>query len=99
MYRVREVLNCRPGLVRELVDKFTRLGKVMEEHGAEPFRIMTDVSGEHFWTLVLESDYETLDDIPATEAKVMSDERAREIMEGYHELVRSGRREIYRIEA
>ena len=99
MYMVREVLNCRPGKVGELVKKFKALGTVMKEMGLEPFRIYTDVAGEPFWTLMLQRDYESLDDVPAIESKVMGDDRARSAMAGYHELVVSGRREIYKVEA
>ncbi|MGE0158491.1 MAG: hypothetical protein AB7T31_03710 [Gemmatimonadales bacterium] len=99
MFMVREVLNCRPGKVGELVKKFKALGEVMRAMGEEPFRLYTDVAGEPFWTLVLERDYATLDAVPALEAKVMSDERARAAMSGYHDLVKNGRREIYKVES
>lgn len=99
MYLVREVLSCKPGKVGELVKKFKALGEVMESMDIEPFRIYTDLVAEQFWTLVLEHQYESLDDAPALEAKVMADERAQAAMAGYHDLVRSGRREIFRVEA
>ena len=99
MFMVREVLSCQPGKVGELMKKFKALGEVMRGMGLEPFRLYTDVAGDPFWTLVLERDYEGLDDVLAIESKVMSDERARAAMSGYHELVRSGRREIYKVES
>jgi len=98
MFLVREVMHCRPGKVRELVKKFQVLGEVMKEMGVEPFRIYTDVAAERFWTLVLESEYQTLDDIQAVEAKVLGDERGKAAMAGYHDLVVEGRREIYKVE-
>ena len=99
MYMVREVLSCNPGKVGELVKKFKALGEVMKSMELAPFRIYTDIAGEPFWTLVLEREYEQLDDAPALEQKVMSNESAQAAMAGYHDLVRSGRREIYRVEA
>lgn len=99
MVMVREVLSCKPGRVGELVEKFKALGEVMEEMGLEPFRIYTDVAGEHFWTLVLQREYESVDDMTAVEARVMSDERAGTAMDGYHDLVVRGRREIYTVQA
>jgi len=99
MFMVREVLSCRPGKVGELAGKFKALGSLMQEMQLKPFRIYTDVAGEEFWTLVLERDYESLDDVLALESRVMGDERARGAMAGYHDLVTSGRREIYKIEA
>jgi hypothetical protein len=99
MYMVREVLSCHPGKVGELVRKFKALGEVMRSMGVEPFRLYTDVAGEPFWTLVLEREYSSLDEVPALESKVMSDERARAAMTGYHDLVRIGRREMYKVES
>jgi hypothetical protein len=98
MFMVREVLKCRPGKVGALVEKFRAVGKVMESMDLAPFRMYTDVSGEEFWTLVLEREYESLDEVPALEARVMSDEGAQAAMAGYHDLVRRGRREIYKVE-
>jgi hypothetical protein len=98
MIMVREVLNCRPGKVRELVEKFKALGAAMEEMGVEPFRLFTDVAAEQFWTLVLQSEHETLDDFNAVESRIMSDDRAKAALAGYHDLVVSGRREIYKVE-
>ena len=60
---------------------------------------MTDVSGEHFWTLVAEVSVETVDDFFTVEQALMADESVRNAMAGYHELVERGRREIYRIES
>ena len=98
MFMVREVLNCKPGKVGALAKKFKELGEVMRDLSLEPFRIYTDVAAT-FWTLVLEREYESLDEILEVEARVMSDERAGPVMSGYHELVVEGRREIYRVEA
>jgi hypothetical protein len=99
MYLFREVLYCRPGKVRPLVDKFKALGAVMQSMGYEPFRIYTDVSGERFWTLVLESESASLDASREMETSVMGNPDAQQIMAGYHDLVTEGRREIYAVEA
>jgi hypothetical protein len=42
---------------------------------------------------------EQIDDFFAFEQKLMSSESLRKTMADYHELVQSGRREIYRIES
>jgi hypothetical protein len=99
MYKIREVLHCRPGKVGELVKRFKELGNVMRDLDHEPFRLFTDVSGEQFWTLVLETEFATLADFQAMEAEVMSDARAGAIMAGYHDFVLDGRREIFKVEA
>jgi len=98
MFMVREVLSCKPGKVGELVKKFQALGAVMQEMGLQPFRVYTDVAGTPFWTLVLEREYQSLDELPAVESRVMGDARGRAAMAGYHDLVVSGSREIYKVE-
>lgn len=98
MYLIREVLRCKPGKVRPMVEKFQALGDVLKSMGYEPFRLYTDVSGAHFWTLVAEHEAETLDGFREMEAETMSRDDAREAMAGYHELIVEGRREIYRVE-
>jgi hypothetical protein len=57
------------------------------------------VAGEQFWTVTLQSEFDDLADFHEMEGKVMSDDRARSIMAGYHDLVAQGRREIYKVEA
>jgi hypothetical protein len=99
MILVRAVMNCKPGRVGQLVEKFKGVNGVMREMGLEPFRILTDLSGEQFWTLVLEREYESLGEYQKLESEVMADERFGVAMAGYHDLVHQGRREIYKVEA
>lgn len=99
MIMVREVMNCKPGKVGEMVKRFKAVNEAMGEMGLEPFRIFTDVVGEQFWTLVLQREYETLGEYHELESKVMADDRFKSAMSGYHELVTTGRREIFQIEA
>jgi len=99
MYIIREVLNCKPGKVRPLIDRFRVLSAALEETGRPPLRLLTDVSGEFFWTLVAEVSVETVDEFFAIEEKLMGNESVRNAMGGYHELVERGRREVYRVES
>lgn len=99
MYLVREVLYCKPGKVRPLLEKFKALSAAAERMGYPGFRLYTDVSGERFWTLVAEFESETLDGFQEIEEGVMADEDARAAMAGYHDLVLEGRREVYKVEA
>ena len=98
MYIIREVLNCKPGTVRAAIDKFRVLSAAVEPTGRPPLRLLTDVSGEPFWTLIAEVSVETVDEFFMTEQTLMANESVRNAMAGYHELVESGRREIYRVE-
>ena len=98
MYVIREVLNCKPGKVRDLAEKFRGLSAVLTDMGQEPLRILTDVTGEPFWTLVVEAKVEKIDDFFTLEQRLMSNETLRKTMADYHSLVDRGRREIYRVE-
>jgi hypothetical protein len=98
MYVIREVLNCKPGKVRQMVEKFRAISTVLKEMGQEPLRVLTDVSGEPFWTIVAEGKVEKIDDFFAMEQTLTANETLRKTMADYHDLVASGRREILRIE-
>src|SRR5690606_35709963 len=97
MYVIREVVHCKPGKVRPMVEKFRALSDALEEQGNEPLRLLTDVSGEPFWTVIVEAKAERIDDFFAVERKLMENEALREIMADYHELVERGRREVLRV--
>jgi len=99
MYVVREVLHCKPGKVRQMVEKFRAISTVLTELGHEPLRLLTDVSGEPFWTIVAEAQVDTIDQFFSLEAQLMANEALRNAMADYHDLVESGRREVYRIES
>jgi hypothetical protein len=98
MYVIREVLHCKPGQVRRMVEKFRCLSAVMTEMGHEPVRLLTDVTGEPFWTLIAEVNVAAIDDFFVLEQELRASETLRKTMADYHDLVESGRREIYRVE-
>jgi hypothetical protein len=99
MYVIRDVVHCKPGKVRHMVEKFRTLSTVMKEMGHEPLRLLTDLTGAPFWTIVAETTVATVDDFVAMEQTIMPNETVRKTMVDYHDLVDSGRREIYRIES
>jgi hypothetical protein len=99
MYLVREIMHCRPGKASELVKRFKAMEPIMKEMGvAESQRVLTDMSGERFWTVVAEQAVGSIEDYLQMSRKIMTDPRAQQVMQGYHEFVESGRREIYKIE-
>ena len=98
MYVIREILNCKPGKVREMIEKFNAISSTLKGMGQEPMRILTDVTGEPFWTVVAEAKVESIDGFFDIEQRLMANEALRKEMSNYHELVSTGRREIYRIE-
>jgi hypothetical protein len=104
MLLVREIMYCKPGKVRPLVEKFVAMSALMEKAGQGKMRVMTDFVAERYWTIVSEFEVESLDafektmsgqdtTVDAETTKEMED-----LMKGYHDLVEFGRREIYRIE-
>ena len=103
MLLIREIMYCKPGKVRPMVEKFTKMSKLNERLGMPKMRIMTDFSAERYWTIVAEMEVESLDAFekmmsapPAgSEADMKEFEK---VMEGYHDLVDYGKREIYKIE-
>jgi len=102
MLVVREVMYCKPGKVKPLVEKFVAMSKLSEKMGMGPMRVMTDVSAERYWTVVAEMEVPSLDAFEKMMSGQGQDAAAEKefgrIMEGYHELVDTGKREIYRIE-
>ena len=99
MYVIREVLRCKPGKVRQMAEKFRAISHALQEMGHEPMRLLTDVTGEPFWTIVAEAKVEKIDDFFAVEQKLTANEAVGQAMADYHDLVESGRREIFRLES
>jgi hypothetical protein len=81
-----------------MAEKFKQISAVLKEMGQEPMRLLTDVTGEPFWTIVAEAKVEKLDDFFAIEQRLVANESLRKTMADYHDLINRGRREIYRIE-
>lgn len=99
MYVIREVLNCKPGKVRAMIEKFKHISAALHEMGHEPMRLMTDVTGEPFWTVVAEAKVEKIEDFFVVEQALGANPAIQKAMADYHGLVMSGRREIYRVES
>jgi hypothetical protein len=104
MVIIREVMHCKPGKVRPMVEKFVAMSKLMKKMGQPPFRVMTDVSTDRYWTVVAEMEAESLSSFEKMmegmgKSSTEDQKQFEEIMKGYHDLVDTGRREIYKIEA
>ena len=98
MYLVRDIMYCKPGQAQPMVEKFKALSQTLQSQGFRPVRVMTDISAERYWTVVAEQEVENLEKYTETSRTTMSDPKLQKIMEDYHDLVESGRREIYKIE-
>jgi heme-degrading monooxygenase HmoA len=98
MFIVRDIMYCKPGKARAMVEKFLALGKISEQMGFGSMRVMTDVSAERYWTVVSEMEVANLEQYTETSRKSMEIKEFQEAMKGYHDLIDHGRREIYQLE-
>ena len=103
MFLIREIMYCKPGKVRPLVEKFKVISELSVKMGMPKMRIMTDFCAERYWTIVSEFEVESME---AFENMMSNEEgysaedmkQMEELMKGYHDLVDVGRREIYKLE-
>lgn len=102
MLLIREVFHCKPGKVRPMIEKSHRMAALSEKSGGGKMKILTDFSGERYWTIVYEME---VADLKAFEEMMQGNDMKPEdmkemeaIMEGYHDLIDDGHREIYKIE-
>ena len=98
MFVVRDIMFCKPGQARPMVQKFLALDKLGRQMGLGAMRVMTDVSAERYWTVVSEMEVESLEKYAEATKKSMESKELQDVMKGYHDLVVEGRREIYTIE-
>ena len=98
MLLVRDVMYCKPGKARPMVEKFLALNALGAKLGFSQMRVMTDVSAERYWTVVAEMEVESLDAYAEISRNSMQLPEFQAAMQGYHDLVDHGRREIYTLE-
>ena len=102
MLLIREIFNCKPGKVKPMVQKFVAMSSLMEKAGQGRMRIMTDFVGERYWTIVAEFEVPSLQAFEEMmQGTGMTEEQGKQfekIMEGYHDLIDHGHREIFKIE-
>ena len=96
MLLIHEVFHCRPGKVRPLLEKFQAMNRIMANAGQGNMRLMTDFSGERYWTLVAEFETPGMAEFEKMmQGEGMSEADTKEferLMEGYHDLIDSGHR-------
>jgi hypothetical protein len=98
MYLVRDIMYCKPGKSRPMVEKFLALAKLGEKIGMGKMRVFTDVSAERYWTVVAETEVASMEQHAEMARKSMQMPEFQDAMKGYHDLVVEGRREIYTVE-
>jgi len=102
MLLIREIMYCKPGKVRPMVERFLAMNKLGRKAGMPEMKVMTDFCAERFWTIVAEMEVSSVEEF---ERMMRGDGQSTEglkemerLMEGYHDLVEYGRREIYKLE-
>jgi hypothetical protein len=102
VYLIRDIMYCKPGKVRPMIEKFKAMAKLSESAGMPKMKIMTDFCAEQYWTLVSEMEVPNLqafeDMMKAPPASPEAMKEFENIMKDYHDLVDRGKREIYKIE-
>lgn len=97
MLLIREIMYCKPGKVRPMVEKFLAMSKIMQKNGMGRMRVLTDVSAEQYWTVIAEVEVDSFDKFMAMDNSPEMKE-LEPLMKGYHDHVDHGRREVYKIE-
>src|SRR5688500_12713764 len=102
MLLIREIMYCKPSKVRAMVDKSLAMAKINEEIGMGKMRVMTDFCGESYWTIVSEFEVPSMqafeEMMKGVGIETEIEKRYATLMDGYHDLVDYGRREVYKIE-
>jgi hypothetical protein len=102
MLLVREVMYCKPGKVRPMVEKFLAMNKIASKVGMPQMRVMTDFCAERYWTIVAEMEVQSVEAFERMMQGGGQDPQAMKemdnLMKGYHDLLEYGKREIYKIE-
>ena len=98
MFLVRDIMFCKPGQARPMVQKFLALDKLIRQMGFGPMRVMTDVTAERYWTVVSEMEVETLEKYTEMTKKSMEMKEFQEAMKGYFFFNDAATTEIYTVE-
>ena len=99
MLLIRDIMYCKPGKVRPMVEIFKAVNKLSEKKKMPKMRIMTDLSAERYWTVVSEMEVESMESFMAMMQNPDDAKEFEAAMKGYHDNIDYGRREIYTLEA
>src|SRR5262245_2335608 len=98
MYVVRDLFRCKPGKSRAVAEKFKNAIPMMQRMGGGSgnVRVLLDFVAD-YWTVVLESEVQDLQQFEREMEMYMTKPEFREAMAGYVDMVDGGRREIYKV--
>lgn len=96
---VRDVFQLKFGRAKEAVEVWKEGMTLARElgYGAKDRRLMTDVVGESYYTLVLESTYDSLAEFEQAMQNTMGKERWKTWYQKFTPLVESGKREVLKV--
>ena len=96
MIQVLEVFQLQFGRAREAIALTQQMMEISERNGGTPTKVLTDLTGEYY-TLVLESEYESLAAFEEALQRELSSPEFKELYPRFAALAQGGRREVYRI--
>ncbi|MBI4539766.1 MAG: hypothetical protein HY704_09705 [Gemmatimonadetes bacterium] len=96
MIIVRDIFQLQFGKAREAVALMKEGQAILSRMGYTPARLLSDVTGEYY-TLVMETLFDSLADFEGRIATVSQSQDWRNWYGRFQALVRSGRREIFRV--
>lgn len=103
MYLVREIMYCKPGKVRPMIDMSVKMAAIMKKYDLGKVRVLSDFASERYWTVISEFEVNSLEEFEKSMRGEGMNEAAMKEMEAlgsdYHANVDYGRREIYKIES
>lgn len=97
MFLVRDVFRCKPGKAKDLAGRFKTLVPSLErDDHFRNVRVMVDAVST-YWTVVLEAEFDSLDQFETHMNAFGQREEVRQVMSGYMDLVDGGHRELFRL--
>lgn len=96
MIMVRDIFQLQFGKARDAVAMMKEGQAILSRMGYAPARLLADVTGEYY-TLVMETPFDSLADFEARMSEVSQNQDWRNWYGRFQALVRSGRREVFRV--
>lgn len=96
MIVVRDIFQLQFGKARDAIAALQDGQRRLKEKGYAVNRIMTDITGEYY-TLVMESTYESLAAYEESLNQAIQDKDWKDAYSRFVPLVKSGRREVFRV--
>lgn len=97
MILVRNIFQLKFGKARDAIAAWKKGMAIAERLGVERFRLLTDLAGPDFYTLILEGTYQSLADFEQTSQKLMGSSEWQAWYPQVQALCEGGRREILNV--